>query len=151
MKAVRIAAVAALALGLSAAYAGNPAEYNLAATKQAVQGYDVVSYFKGAPAKGSETRTVLLDGVFYLFANEDNRKAFQAAPEKYKPAYGGWCATAMAKGEKVEIDPKNYKITNGRLFLFYNGFWGNAIKDWNKDEANLTTKADAAWKKISGE
>ena len=57
----------------------------------------------------------------------------------------------MADGKKVEIDPKNYKITNGRLFLFFKAWYANAINDWNKDEKNMTTKADAAWKKISGE
>ena len=71
-----------------------------------------------------------------------------SSPEKYLPAYGGWCATAMARGEKVQIEPSSFKVTNGRLFLFYNGLFGNAIKDWNKDESALTVKADAQWKKI---
>lgn len=57
----------------------------------------------------------------------------------------------MAKGEKVEVDPTNFKVTNGRLFLFFKTFYANAIKDWNKDEPNLTVKADLNWKKIAGE
>ena len=47
------------------------------------------------------------------------------------------------KQERVGMD--------GRLFLFYKGFWGNARKDWDKDEPTQTAKADAQWKKISGE
>ena len=88
-------------------------------------------------------------GVTYYFASEENRKLFSEAPEKYLPTYGGWCATAMAKDEKVEVDPTNFKVTNGRLFLFFKAFYADALKEWNKDEANLTTKADANWKKIS--
>ena len=87
----------------------------------------------------------------YQFSSPENKKAFTDSPEKYLPSYGGWCATAMAKGEKVEIDPTNFKVTNGHLFLFFKAFYANAIKDWNKDEANLMAKADANWKKISGE
>jgi hypothetical protein len=51
-------------------------------------------------------------------------------------------------GSKVEVDPETFKIINGKLFLFYNSFFNNTLKSWNKDEANLHTKADANWKKI---
>lgn len=127
-------------------------QYNLGPDKLALQGYDPVAYFKkNAAAKGSATLRTEYQGVTYQFASPENKKAFAEAPEKYLPTYGGWCATAMAKGEKVEIDPTNFKVTNGRLFLFFKAFYANAIKDWNKDEATLMAKADANWKKISGE
>ena len=54
----------------------------------------------------------------------------------------------MADSRKVEIDPANFKVTNGRLFLFYKGWLGNALNDWNKDEKNLTIRADEQWRKI---
>ena len=126
--------------------------YNLGSDKVAIAGYDPVSYFTpGRPLMGRKDLGTSHRGVTYYFASEDNRKLFTSAPGKYAPTYGGWCATAMAKGEKVEIDPTNFKITNGRLFLFFKAFYANAIKDWNKDEANLTAKADANWRRISGE
>ncbi|HTI69447.1 MAG TPA: YHS domain-containing (seleno)protein [Candidatus Limnocylindria bacterium] len=127
-------------------------QYNLAADKLALQGYDPVAYFtENRAVKGSAEYLGNYRGVAYRFASDANRKRFQESPEKYLPTYGGWCATAMAKGEKVEIDPTNFKVTDNRLFLFYKGLWGNARKDWEKDEANETRKADAHWKKISGE
>jgi hypothetical protein len=89
--------------------------------------------------------------VQYRFATEAARERFRADPERHLPAYGGWCATAMAKGEKVEIDPTNFKVTNGRLFLFFKAFYANALKDWNKDEPGLTSRADAAWRRLAGE
>jgi thioredoxin-dependent peroxiredoxin len=126
--------------------------YNVGPNKLALQGYDPVSYFtKNVAVKGSPAVKTNYRGVTYQFASPENKKAFTDNPDKYLPTYGGWCATAMAKGEKVEIDPANFKVTDGRLYLFFKAFYGNALKDWNKDEANLMTKADANWKKISGE
>jgi len=126
--------------------------YNLGADKVALKGYDPVGYFtKNQALKGRKEISALHRGVTYYFATEVNKKLFVESPEKYLPTYGGWCATVMAKGEKVEIDPTNFKVTNGRLFLFFKAFYANAIKDWNKDEPNLTAKADANWKRISGE
>jgi hypothetical protein len=134
-------------------FAASPvAEYNLPADKLALQGYDPVAYFdQGRSVKGSADIEAVHATVRYRFASEAHRTAFTNAPAKYLPTYGGWCATAMSKGDKVDIDPTNFKVTDGRLFLFYNGFWGNARKDWAKNEAALTKEADAAWKKLSGE
>ena len=126
--------------------------YNLGADKVALSGYDPVGYLTQNKAlKGRKEVNSRYHGATCFFATDENKKLFIAAPEKYLPTYGGWCATAMAKGEKVEIDPTNFKVTNGRLFLFFKAFYANAIKDWNKDEVNLTTKADANWKKVFGE
>jgi len=112
----------------------------------AIQGYDPVSYLDDAkPAPGNVKIQSEYRGVKYRFATSEHRATFNANPDKYLPAYGGWCATAMADGSKVEIDPKNFKVTGGRVFLFYKGFLGNAINDWNKDEKGLTVKADTKW------
>ena len=126
--------------------------YNLGADKVALSGYDPVGYITLNKAlKGRKEISMSHRGVTYNFATEENKKLFTKSPDKYLPTYGGWCATAMAKGEKVEIDPTNFKVTNGRLFLFFKAFYANAIKDWNKDEPGQTAKADANWKKIAGE
>ncbi len=141
-------------LGLSATTTSQAAtsEYNLPANKVAIQGYDPVTYFTlGKAVLGSSSFKAEHDGVTYHFSSADTLAAFNASPAKYLPTYGGWCATAMAKGEKVEIDPKNFKVTNGRLFLFFSAWYADARKVWLKDEAGQEKKADANWKKISGE
>jgi peroxiredoxin Q/BCP len=126
--------------------------YNLGTDKVALSGYDPVGYYTLNKAlKGRKEINAQHRGVTYWFASEEDKKLFIESPIKYLPTYGGWCATAMAKGEKVEIDPTNFKVTNGRLFLFFKAFYANAIKDWNKDEPGQAAKADANWKKISGE
>jgi YHS domain-containing protein len=138
--------------GLEEKRAGAIEHYNIGADKIALKGYDSVAYLtKNQAFKGRKEISAQHRGVTYWFASEENRKVFLESPEKYLPTYGGWCATAMAKGEKVEIDPVNFKVTQGRLFLFYKGLWGNARKDWDKEEAGLTAKADANWKRIAGE
>ena len=124
------------------------AQFNLKKTV-AIEGYDPVSYFDSKPNEGKSEYKITHKGVTYLFANSSNLEQFKANPDKYEPAYGGWCAYAMGEtGEKVKIDPETYKIVNGKLNLFYN-FWGtNTLKDWNKNETPLKAKADQNWKKF---
>lgn len=114
----------------------------------ALEGYDPVAYFKQNKAvEGKKEFSIFHQGATYYFASAENKELFKNDPAKYEPAYGGWCAYAMgAKGEKVAIDPGTFKIKDGRLFLFYNKFFNNTLKDWNKDENNLKTKADQNWK-----
>ena len=115
----------------------------------AIEGYDPVSYFNDKPLAGKTTLQFPYKGVTYLFANTGNLSRFKASPEKYEPAYGGWCAYAMGEsGEKVKIDPETYKILDGKLYLFYN-FWGNnTLSDWNKNETGLKKKGDQNWGKL---
>jgi len=115
----------------------------------ALEGYDPVSYFTNKPEEGNEKIRTSYKGIVYQFASQANLTKFNAAPDKYEPAYGGWCAYAMgATGEKVKIDPETFKIINGKLYLFYN-FWGNnTLTDWNAEETKLKDAADKNWKKI---
>lgn len=116
----------------------------------AIQGYDPVAYFtQNAAIKGSEKYSYTHDGITYHFASADYLAKFKENPEQYEPQYGGWCAYAMGlNGEKVEINPKTFKITGGKLYLFYNKFFTNTLTEWNKEEATLTPKADQYWQQI---
>ncbi len=111
-----------------------------------LKGYDPVSYFtQTVPSKGKKDISATIGGVTYLFTSEANRNEFVSSPEKYIPEYEGWCASAVAGGYKYDIDPKNYKITNGRLFVFYKGILGDAKKDWLKNESRQLQLADENW------
>ena len=115
----------------------------------AIRGYDPVSYFTQNKAeKGKKEFSFSYHGVNYRFVNSANREMFQANPAKYEPQYGGWCAYAMGHdGSKVEVDPETFKITDGKLFLFYNRFFNNTLKTWNQNESRLHEQADANWQK----
>ncbi|MGQ0627983.1 MAG: YHS domain-containing (seleno)protein [Phycisphaerales bacterium] len=129
--------------------------YNSKAGKPAIDGYDPVAYFSeggGAAKKGDKQFAFTYRGVLYHFASTANLETFKRTPRKYEPAYGGWCAYAMGKtGEKVEVDPRSFRVREGRLYLFYTDFFTDTREKWVKDESALNPKADTSWKKTSGE
>lgn len=135
----------------------NTDEWNLPkkGERLAVQGYDPVAYFPEGgdkPTKGSKSITAEHKGVVYRFTTTKNRDLFLAAPDRYEPAFGGWCAWAMRDGDKVEIDPKSYIVRDDRLYLFYDGFLADTRAKWLKtDHAESSQKADTNWNAISGE
>lgn len=114
-------------------------------------GFDLVSYFTAeAPIQGNDAIAAELDGVTYLFATEENKVAFVNDPEKYLPAYGGWCAYAMANdGSLMSSAPDKYEIQNGRLYLFFDNFitsiQGGLQKEWNSDRNGYQAQADENW------
>jgi YHS domain-containing protein len=120
--------------------------FNVENPTLAIQGYDAVSYFSNKPLKGNSKYGYNYKGITYIFSSSKNLETFKLNPEKYEPAYGGWCAYAMgAKGEKVEIDAENYLLLNGKVYLFYKNIFSNTKDDWKKDEKNLNKKADLNW------
>ena len=117
----------------------------------AMGGYDPVSYFPeggSTPLKGFVLRSLQHDGVTYRFANDANVETFKAAPEKYLPAYGGWCAWAVAKlDKKVDTDPESYIIEDGKVHLFYKQAELDALKDWQSNHESLAKAAKSNWSK----
>jgi YHS domain-containing protein len=113
----------------------------------AIQGYDPVAYFTMKKArKGNPKIELTSSGVKYLFSTEENKKEFEKNPSKYEPQYGGWCAYAIGdNGKKVEINPETFKILDGKLYLFYNAYFNNTLKEWNKNEQRLKENADKNW------
>jgi YHS domain-containing protein len=121
--------------------------------KVAIAGYDVVGYFNvGKAQKGNPSINASTNGITYYFINEENKNAFIKNPDAYLPQYDGYCALAVgAQNKKVSINPEEFKITDGKLYLFFNGplpLSGkqfNSVEPWNKDENNLIKKANTNW------
>lgn len=113
----------------------------------ALSGYDPVSYFsKTKPQKGKISYNY--EGIIYKFISTENLTLFKNSPQKYLPAYGGWCAYAMGlNGEKVKVDPENFKIVDGAINLFYRTTFSNTLNDWNKNETKLKRQAHINWSK----
>ncbi len=122
-KRIQVIAIAlALALGSAATSAiafdaSSRAEINVSSGGVIVSGYDVVAYHAGKAEKGSARFSAEYNGAIYYFASATNRDAFQQAPQKYAPAYGGFCAMGVALGQKFDVDPTQFKVVDGVLYL----------------------------------
>ena len=109
----------------------------------AVQGYDVVTYFSGSqPAVGAAKYKAEHDGAVYHFTSAANRDTFSANPDKYAPAYGGYCAFGTAMGRKFPGDPLVYKVRDGKLYLNLNK---KIQAKWNEDIPGFIRGADNNW------
>jgi YHS domain-containing protein len=130
----------ALMLFASAAMAGDT---NLTFQGIAIQGYDPVAYFtEGKPMPGDANITATHDGAIYQFVSLEHKTAFEAAPARYAPQYGGYCAYAAAQGAKASIEPEQFTVFNDKLYLNYNT---DVRVRWNQDRENYVSKADAYW------
>lgn len=83
-------------------------------------GYDIASYFKGTPLKGTKEQYTTYHGVAYYFATKANRFEFEDDPVRQLPVAGGYCAYAASQGQKAASDPGQYTLVDGRLCLFAN-------------------------------
>jgi YHS domain-containing protein len=113
----------------------------------AIRGTDPVAYFKeNRPVKGAKSITATYRGSVFRFASAANRDAFVAAPERYAPQYGGFCAYAAALGYKASIDPDAFSIVDGKLYLNFNK---PTEALWRKDIPGYIKKGDANWPAVS--
>lgn len=143
-------AVAVLGSTVSATFAA--AEVNVAPGRTlkgpgvAVHGFDPVAYFtQQKPVQGTATYSVVHGGATYRFANAAHMRAFKKDPDKYTPAFGGYCAYGVAVGAKFDGDPRYWRIVNGKLYLNLNR---EIQKTWLKDIPGNIKKAVKSWTKI---
>jgi hypothetical protein len=115
-------------------------------TKGAINGYDVVAFFKESkPIKGEDKLTFEWQKAVWHFATTENLEAFKANPEKYAPQYGGYCAYGTSDGHKAPTQADTWTIVSDKLYFNYNE---NVKVLWNKNQAELIKKADINWPKI---
>ena len=120
----------------------------LAGTGQplALHGYDPVAYFsEAAPTPGSASHASVHQGATYYFASAANLAAFEKEPERYAPAFGGFCAYGVSVGKKFDGDPRYWTISGGRLFLNLNA---EIAETFNEDVPGAVRRADARWERI---
>ena len=106
-------------------------------------GHDAVAYFtQGKPTAGSEKFTAQHDGAVYRFASAGNRDLFRANPDKYAPAYGGYCALGTSFGKKFDVDGQAFRVVEGRLYVNKNL---DVYATWKKDIPNNIVKSEGQW------
>jgi YHS domain-containing protein len=126
-----------------AAFADKAPIYTGLFSKQALEGYDAVSYFQpGGPVKGDKAFTTTHKGVEWRFASAANLSAFTADPAKYEPQFGGYCAWAVSQGYTAKGDPKYWAVVGGKLYLNYDA---KVQKAWETDRTGFISKGNANW------
>ncbi len=106
-------------------------------------GHDPVAYFtQGQHQRGKAEFSVHLPQRAYYFASAEHKARFEAAPQRYEPQYGGFCASGAAFAIKLGSDPTAWVIRDGRLFIF-----GDVVGQtaWNVDPAWNVAHADKLW------
>ena len=142
-KAAATATLAAIGLQAAPVHAKDDPIYTGTFSKAAVGGYDAVAYFtQQQPVKGERQFSLQWMGAEWRFASAENRERFAAAPEKYAPQYGGYCAWAVSQGYTASGDPKHWKLVDGKLYLNYDA---DVQKKWEQDIPGFIAKADRNW------
>ncbi len=111
--------------------------------KLAVNGYDVMTYWKGGnPKEGNLEITASFNGATWVFISEENRALFLKNPAKYAPQYGGYCAYAASRNAVSDVDPLAWRIWKDKLYLNYSP---RVRREWASDIDDNISKADGFW------
>lgn len=108
-----------------------------------LRGNDAVAYFTAAkPVKGDPRITSVYDGDVYRFVSEANKRLFDANPQKYAPAWAGFCASGVHYALKAAIHADVHMVYKERLYLFGSE---RSKANWLMDaDANIRL-GDAYW------
>jgi YHS domain-containing protein len=115
---------------------------------RAIRGADPVAYFtQGRAVDGARGLAFDWNGATWHFASEANRDAFAAAPERYAPAFGGYCAFAASRGYLAGTRPEAWTIYDGRLYLNANL---DVRERWLSELPDAIAQGEANWPAILG-
>ena len=82
-------------------------------------GADVVAYFtQEAYVQGKPEFSSNYQDVDFHFASAEHKALFDAAPDKYVPQYGGYCANGIMFGIPWGGNASDFKVVNGKLYIF---------------------------------
>ena len=110
-------------------------------TDTAINGYDTVAYFTvGKPVKGLDSLVHDWSGAKWKFSTQAHLDLFKANPEKYAPQYGGYCAYGVTQGHLVKVEPDQFTVREGKLYLNYDA---DVQAKWSKDPAGYIKAADS--------
>jgi YHS domain-containing protein len=112
----------------------------------AMQAYDPGAFHRtGEALKGNPSILAEYGGYKFAFSSEENKAAFEAQPERYLPAFGGYCAFGVSIGVLFPVEIDTWEIIDGRLVLQYNQ---DIKKLFGEDRAENLRKAEANWAKM---
>ena len=84
-----------------------------------LKGADLVAYFtEQRYLQGSPQFKSQYQGVDFRFASAANKALFDAAPRKYLPEFGGFCANGIVYGIPWGGDSDAWRMVDGKLYIF---------------------------------
>ncbi len=145
-----LAVILAATCALSVAHAADQNKLiNAGADHVAVRGYDVVAYFTvGKPMQGKPDFSFKWRDVTWQFANAKHKELFAAAPQRYAPQFGGFCAMAMTNGVILEVDPNAWTIVDKKLYL---NFSLKGRGKFRQDLPGNIAKSEGHWARLQKE
>ncbi|MEO8542552.1 MAG: YHS domain-containing (seleno)protein [Betaproteobacteria bacterium] len=115
-------------------------------TDTAINGYDSVAYFTlGKPVKGQDGLVTDWMGAKWKFSSQANLDLFKSNPEKYAPQYGGYCAYGVTQGTLIKVEPEQFTVRDGKLYLNYDA---EVQAKWRKDPTGYIQDADAKFQAL---
>lgn len=144
-----LTALAATPIALSLPQLARAAEPRIFQSRSGtINGIDPVAYFEGnGPVPGRTEFSLDWEDATWVFASASNRDAFAAEPERFAPAFGGYCAFAASRGYLAPTIPEAWSIYEDRLYL-------NAslrARDlWTRELPDVITLGEANWPAILG-
>jgi len=123
-----------------------------------LDGYDLVAYHNLQSGqdgvRGSDQHTAHYKGYEFWFTSAENKALFEQNPEKYLPAYGGFCVWGVANERKPEwpwsrthmgppCGPSDgWHVDNGKLYCAFNKRFINMFFE---NAAINIPRADKRW------
>lgn len=109
----------------------------------AIDGYDPVGFFTANEAIKGDARYVANYGdVKFHFVSEENRDLFLKDPERYAPAFGGYCSHSLASGVLTPGSPEHWTIHGNRLYFTRSS---GSTKVFREETALSVAAADRYW------
>ncbi|MEM7108265.1 MAG: YHS domain-containing (seleno)protein [Bacteroidota bacterium] len=113
-------------------------------------GYDPIGYFdQNKAVLGKEDILVDYEGITYFFSSEAHKAKFLLSPNKYLPAYGGWCSMTLAMGRATTPKYDNFLIENGQLYLFERTLSVNGRELWLRNPKENKESAQGNYKQYT--
>ena len=111
-----------------------------------LEGFCPVSYRSSATAVvGDKKFRHWFRGLTYNLATAEARDAFSKNPQKYLPAYAGFCAEGVSRMKRYPADPSVFVVVDGTTYLLFDE---DAKAKFKAGTAALIKQADANWKQL---
>jgi len=113
----------------------------------AISGYDPVAYFTYRRATiGLNRYHYVWDNKTWLFSSARHRDLFAANPEQYAPQFDGFCANGLSDGHVIEADPENWRVIEGKLYLYFSN---HGREQWSGKAKPLIENATSTYRKYA--